>query len=156
MKKSGSKTIGINNICIKQTGLEPMSESNTYIQLLTQFPPRPIASEEELSATQDRIDKLLDKKELSSDERDYLNLLGTLVYEYEQTLEPIPDISGIELLKVLLQESGLKENDLIPIFETELRVSSVLNNQQQLTIQQITQLANLFHISPAAFLPRLS
>ncbi|MEG5064945.1 hypothetical protein QUB33_15110 [Microcoleus sp. B3-A4] len=33
---------------------------------------------------------LLDKGELTSDERDYLNVLGTLVYEYEQTLEPIP------------------------------------------------------------------
>ncbi|WP_333262967.1 MULTISPECIES: hypothetical protein [unclassified Microcoleus] len=45
----------------------------------------------------------MDKGELNRDERDYLNLLETLVYEYEQTLEPIPDIYGIELLKALIE-----------------------------------------------------
>jgi HTH-type transcriptional regulator/antitoxin HigA len=29
-----------------------------------------------------------------------LDLLGTLIYEYEQTQDPIPDIYGVEFLKV--------------------------------------------------------
>jgi hypothetical protein len=81
-----------------------MKNSSAYIELLKIFPPRPITAEEELTATQKAIDSLLDKGELTPDERDYLNVLGTLVYEYEQTLEPIPDIYGIELLKALIEE----------------------------------------------------
>lgn len=52
---------------------------NDYIKLLANFPPRPITSEEELELTQNMIDKLLDQGKLN--EKDYLNVLGALVYE---------------------------------------------------------------------------
>lgn len=128
------------------------SRSNsTYIELLTPFPPRPITSEEELLATQKVIDSLIDYGALTIDEQDYLNVLGTLVYEYEQKYQPIPDIHGVELLKALLFEFNLRQKDLVPIFKTESIVSAVLNGQRQLTATHIRQLANFFHISPAAF-----
>lgn len=58
--------------------------NDAYIELLKRFPPRPITSHEEFVATQKVIDSLIDKQgQLTSDEQDYLNLLGTLVYEYE-------------------------------------------------------------------------
>jgi HTH-type transcriptional regulator/antitoxin HigA len=126
--------------------------SSAYIELLKTFPPRPIASEEELLATQNVIDSLIDRTALTPDEQDYLNVLGTLVYEYEQLHhEPIPDIHGIELIKALLDEFGLRQKDLVPIFKTESIVSAVLNGQRQLTANHIRQLAEFFHISPAAF-----
>jgi len=52
--------------------------TNDYIELLKSFPPRPINSEEELLATQKVIDSLIDRNELTPDEQDYLNVLGTL------------------------------------------------------------------------------
>ena len=58
-----------------------MKNSSAYIELLKTFPPRPITGEEELTATQKAIDSLLDKGELTPDERDYLHVLGTMVYE---------------------------------------------------------------------------
>jgi HTH-type transcriptional regulator/antitoxin HigA len=61
-----------------------------------------IATEEQLLANQEVIDSLIDRAELTTDEQDYLNVLGTLVYEYEQKHQPIPDIHGVELLKALL------------------------------------------------------
>ncbi len=125
---------------------------SAYIELLKTFPPRPIASEEELLATQNVIDSLIDRAELTADEQDYLNVLGTLVYEYEQLHhEPIPDIHGVELIKALLDEFGLRQKDLVPIFKTESIVSAVLNDQRQLTANHIRKLAEFFHISPAAF-----
>ncbi|NEP60035.1 MAG: transcriptional regulator, partial [Symploca sp. SIO2G7] len=65
--------------------------SSAYIELLKTFPPRPISSEEELLATQKIIDLLIDRGTLTPDEQDYLNVLGSLVYEYEQKHEIIPD-----------------------------------------------------------------
>jgi AbrB family looped-hinge helix DNA binding protein len=87
------------------------------------------------------------------DERDYLNLLGTLVYEYEEEHYPMPDIYGVELLKVLLVERGLRQKDLIPVFKTESVVSSVLTGQRKLTASHIQKLAEFFHLSPAVFFP---
>src|SRR5919202_3056268 len=125
---------------------------SAYIELLKSFPPRPISSEEELLANQSVIDSLIDRPELTPDEQDYLNVLGTLVYEYEQLHhEPIPDIHGVELIKALLTEFDLRQKDLVPIFKTESIVSAVLNGQRQLTANHIRKLADFFHISPAAF-----
>jgi len=56
---------------------------------------------------------------LTPDEED-LNVLGTLVYEYEQTQEPVPDIYGIELLKVLIEERDLRQKDLVPYFQNRI------------------------------------
>ncbi len=52
-----------------------MKNSSAYIELLKTFPPRPITAEEELTETQKAIDSLLDKGELTPDERDYLHVL---------------------------------------------------------------------------------
>lgn len=119
--------------------------SSAYIELLKTFPPRPISSEEELLTTQEVIDSLIDRGELTPDEQDYLNVLGTLVYEYEQLHhEPTPDLHGVELIKALLTELDLRQKDLVSIFKTESIVSAVLNGQRQLTANHIRKLADFF------------
>lgn len=125
--------------------------TSDYIELLKSFPPRPITSEEELFATQKVIDSLIDSGNLTPDEQDYLNVLGTLVHEYEEKHYPIPDIYGVELLLALIAEFGVLQKDLVPIFKTESIVSEVLSGQRHLTVNHIHQLAEFFHISPAAF-----
>ncbi|HEY9848027.1 MAG TPA: transcriptional regulator [Leptolyngbyaceae cyanobacterium] len=126
--------------------------NNAYIELIKNFPPRPINSEKELLATQKVIDSLIDRSELTPDEQDYLNVLGSLVYEYQQLHhEPIPDIWGIELIKALLVESNLQPKDLIPILESESVVSEVLSGIRQLTNSYIQKLADFFQMSPDDF-----
>ena len=130
-----------------------LDKPKTYIDLLQAFPPRPIKSESELLATQKVIDSLIDRDPLTPDESDYLNVLETLVYEYEQTQEPIPDIHGVELIKVLIEDNDLRQKDLVPLFTTESIVSDILKNRCKLTTRHIQELAEFFHISPAAFFP---
>lgn len=140
-----TKTIGR-----KTAGL---SSSDRYLELLAKFPPRPIASEEELEAMQAVVDGLLDQVELSEDDRDYLNVLGSLIYEYEEAHCPIPDIYGVELLKVLLMDLGLRQKDLLPIFKTESIISDVLKGKRNFTVGHIEGLAAFFNVSPAVFFP---
>ncbi|BDA72885.1 hypothetical protein CAL7716_070510 [Calothrix sp. PCC 7716] len=129
--------------------------NNAYMELLKTFPPRPITSHEEFIATQKVIDSLIDKEdELTSDEQDYLNILGTLVYEYEEKHVEIPDIYGIDFIKALLLDLNLSAKDLIPIFKTESHVSDVLNGKIDLTVKDISKLADFFKISPAAFVKK--
>ena len=130
-----------------------LTKPKSYIELLQSFPPRPITNEAELSATQAVVDSLLDRPKLTTEEQDYLNVLGTLIYEYEQTLDPLPDIYGVDLLKVLMEEQELRQKDLVPIFKTESIVSAVLHGRRKLTVEHIQKLAEFFYISPAAFFP---
>lgn len=130
------------------TGLR--TPSSYYIELITTFPPRPITNDDELIATQNQINSILDKGKLSQDDRDYLKVLGTLVYDYGDENEPMPTLKGVELLKALLEESNLQPKDLVPICQSESIVLDILNGNRELTASQMKELAAFFHISPTA------
>jgi HTH-type transcriptional regulator/antitoxin HigA len=133
-------------------GNKTLGTPKTYLELITAFPPRKITSEEELAITQNIIDSLLDQERLTTDERDYLHLLGLVVSEYEEENYPVADIYGVELLKVLMTELNLQPKDLMPIFADDTIISDILSGEQPLTIEQIEKLSNFFHVSPSVFL----
>lgn len=102
---------------------------------------------------QEVIDTLLDG-EMTPEKQDYINVLGILVHEYEEKHLSIPDLSGVELLKALINEFSLKQKDLVPIFKTESIVSAILNGQHKFTVEHIEKLADFFNVSPSVFLSR--
>ncbi len=125
----------------------PIAEWEKYIDLVNEFPPRPIRSEEDFVAVQKVVDTLLDAGQLSSDRREYLNLLGMIIHEYEEKTVEIPDIHGIDLLHTPIEEWGLKQKELVPIFKTESIASALLNGHHQLTVEHIEKLSEFstFH-----------
>jgi len=133
--------------------MKTIQKNKKYIELLTEFPPRPIRSQADLDAVQKVIYELIDREKLNADEEDYLSILGTLVHQYEEIHHPIPDIYGVELIEALLEEFELKQKDLVPIFKTESIVSAVLNGHRKLTTEHIEKLATFFYVSPAVFFP---
>ncbi|CCI36094.1 MULTISPECIES: transcriptional regulator [Microcystis] len=130
-----------------------MFATDKYLELLKQYPPRPIDNEEDLEMMQQVINRLLDKPQLTAEEREYLNVLGALIYEYEENQEPIPDIYGLELLKFILEERNLQKQDLLSIFESKSTLDDILDGQQDLTPVYIQKLANFLNISPDLFFP---
>ena len=130
-----------------------MFATDKYLELLKQYPPRPIHNEEDLEMMQEVINRLLDKPQLTAEEREYLNVLGSLIYEYEENQEPIPDIYGIELLKFILEERNLQKQDLLSIFESKSTLDDIFDGLQELTPIYIQKLANFLNISPDLFFP---
>ena len=72
------------------TGKTTLGSPNNqaYIKLLQAFTPRPIASEEDYQTTQKVIDQLIDQGSLTTEEQDYLNVLGCLIRDYEDLYYP--------------------------------------------------------------------
>ncbi len=130
------------------TGLK--TPSSYYLQLVNAFPPRPIVTDAEFTATQTQIHKILDQSSLNQDDRDYLKVLGMLVYDYEEQHEPMPKLQGVELLQALMVESNLQPQDLAPILD-EHSVQAILAQQQQISDRQAEKLAAFFRLSPGAF-----
>ncbi|QGZ92466.1 helix-turn-helix domain-containing protein [Microcystis aeruginosa] len=130
-----------------------MFAPDKYLELLKQYPPRPIDNEEDLEMMQEVINRLLDKPQLTVEEREYLNVLGSLIYEHEENQEPIPDIYGLELLKFILEERNLQKQDLLSIFESKSTLDDILDGLQELTPIYIQKLANFLNISPDLFFP---
>ena len=139
MKGSGKMMIGTNN--------------TVYRDLLMAFPPRPIKTEADYQAVQAQIDQLIDQADLSLAEQDYLDLLGTLLWEYEARHENRADyaLRGVALIKGLMELHNLKQQDLTPIFKTKSITSAVLNGKRQLTAEHIKRLAVFFNIQHSLF-----
>lgn len=113
----------------------------------------PIKSKEELNLAIKTINSLLDKPLLTQEERDYLNALGDLVYKYEKELDIIPDISGVEMLKVLMVEHELAIEDLEGALKDKTIVGKILK-QEAFLIEELEEIAKFFRVSPLVFLPK--
>lgn len=109
--------------------------------------PSKITNEAELVATQERIDSILDKRNITQDDKDYLRVLGTLVYDYEQQHEPMPVPKGIDMIEALLEESNQEPQDLVAIIGTETNVEDILSGKRAPSQDEIEKLANFFKIS---------
>ncbi len=125
----------------------------TYPELLHAFLPRPIRGESDYQAVQTEVDRLIDRGDLSADEVDYLDLLGTLILEYEHRHEDHAhyELRGVELIKGLVELHGLRLMDLIPIFKTKSIASAILNRHRRLTAEHINRLALYFGLPHSLF-----
>ncbi|MFN8490373.1 MAG: hypothetical protein U0350_22485 [Caldilineaceae bacterium] len=134
------------------------TNKQTYEQLLIAFLPRAIKDKNDYAAVQKEIDRLIDQDDLSPAEQDYLDLLGTLLWEYEVRTEPEEhyELRGIAFIKGLMDLHGLKQKDLLPIFKTKSIISAVLSGQRKLTAEHINRLAAFFHLPHTLFFEPIS
>jgi HTH-type transcriptional regulator/antitoxin HigA len=111
-----------------------------------------IRNEHEYHAAVKRMNELLD--EIGTNEKhplySLLDTLGTLIHAYEDEHYPMPESSGAEVLRFLMDENGLTQSDL-PEVGSQGVVSEVLKGKRELNVRQIRALAHKFKISPAAF-----
>jgi HTH-type transcriptional regulator/antitoxin HigA len=124
-----------------------------YLELVRQVPLRPICSEAELDRAIAMIDALLDQTQRDADEEDYLDVLSDLVEKYEDEHDPMPPVSGAEMLRFLIKSQGTTQARVAS--ETriaESTISEVLAGKRELNRKHIEALARHFHVSPAVFM----
>ena len=79
-----------------------------------------------------------------------LDTLGTIIHAYEEKHHPIPECSGVEALKFLMEEHQLEPVDLPNLGPSDV-VLEILNGERDLTVPHIRTLAERFQVSPAVF-----
>lgn len=127
--------------------------TDSYLNLIREFPLRSIRSERELDAAQAVLDRLLRNPRDAGSEQ-YLGALTDLIEVYEDKAHPIPDASEAEVLRTLMTSNGLSQSSLArQVGISQSTISAVLAETRTLTKDQVVLLANYFHLSPAAFLP---
>lgn len=111
-----------------------------------------IRNEREYVAAVKRLNELLD--EIGDNEKhslySLLDTLGTLIHAYEEEHYPIPEASGVDVLRFLMEEHKLTQSDL-PEVGSQGVVSEILNGRRELNVRQVRALAKRFNVSSAAF-----
>ena len=111
-----------------------------------------VRNEDEYDRAVECLNHLLD--EVGTDEQHplytLLDTLGTLLHAYEEQHHPIPECSGVDVLRSLMEENSLTQSDL-PEVGSQGVISDILRGKRGLNVRQIRVLAKRFQVSPAVF-----
>jgi len=111
-----------------------------------------IDSEADYRRARHALDELTD--EVGSNERHprarLMDTLATLMHAWEEQHHPIPKAPPRKVLAYLMEEHGLKQQDLTEA-GTQGIVSEILSGKRELNVRQIRLLARRFGVSPAVF-----
>ncbi len=80
-----------------------------------------------------------------------LDMVGSLISDYETANIPEPKGTAIGCLKYLMQEHGLKQKDLTELGSPGV-ISEILSGKRELNKRQIKALSARFGCSPAIFI----
>ncbi len=124
-----------------------------YLDLVRQFPLRPLRTAADLDAAVAVIDAILDRPRLTAPNQDYLDVLSDLVEAYEAEAVPMRPVGDAELLRFLIEQKGVTQATVAAgAGIAESTVSAVLAGKRKLNRGQIAGLARYFHVEAGTFL----
>lgn len=124
-----------------------------YLDLVRQFPLRPLRSAADLDAAVSIIDTLIDRPRLTAPEQDYLDVLSDLVEAYETEAVPMRPVGDAELLRFLIEQKGVTQAAVATgAGIAESTISAVLAGKRKLNRTQIGGLGRYFRVEPGTFL----
>ncbi len=127
----------------------------TYAQLFSWYPIKSIRGEAEYDAAVKIAGALAIYNHLNEDQERYLDTISTLIEAYEDDHVPFawPEMSGIEMLKGLIEEHGMTIADFARLIGVHRSLGTrILNGERNLTVGHIRILADRFKVSPKLFM----
>ncbi|HLG19569.1 MAG TPA: transcriptional regulator [Bdellovibrionota bacterium] len=138
-----------------------------YMSLVKSFPLVPITNQSEHTAAVEVAKKVSEhlnqNEELAVETKkvmmSYLETLSGLIEGYEKKRYPGlgRNVKGVDVLRFLMEEHGLKQTDLAETMGGQSVVSELLAGKRgrELNRKQIETLSRRFHVSPSVFFDRV-
>jgi len=123
-----------------------------YMKLVERFPLTSIRDHSHLAEAIAVLDHLLDQMPLTEGEELYLAGLTDLVESYEDRHVVMPRVSGVEMLRHLMEANDLRQKDLVQLLGTPSIVSEVLSGKRGLALSHIQKLSQHFGLPADVFL----
>ena len=113
---------------------------------------KPIRTHEDHQEALGQIEALIaTDPELGSEDSDRLQVLATLVEEYEKRNFPLDRPDPVEAIRFRMEARGLRHADLMAYIGSRSKVSEILNRKRPLSLPMIRALAKGLEI-PAGIL----
>jgi HTH-type transcriptional regulator/antitoxin HigA len=87
-----------------------------------------------------------------STEADELALLLVLIKDYEDKHIHMPVINPIDVIKMKMEERGMKAKDLESIIGSKGHISSILSGRREITLKMAQRLKDYFQLPAEIFL----
>lgn len=123
-----------------------------YGLLLAKYKPKVIITEKENEEAIAFAQELEHRSYLTIEEEILLELLYVLIEQFETKNYPIPEGNSLEILKHLMIENEIKQEDLVGIIGSRGVVSEVVNGKRSISKNQAKSLAEFFKVSVELFI----
>jgi len=120
------------------------SSQQTYTELLVQYQPKPIKTEEEYQKALKIVEGMMSLK-LTEAETALFQLLVLLIEKYEESHYPMGESTPIATLSSLIHEFDVEPSSLVEVFGSIELVEEVVNDQGKITQSQAESLAKFFN-----------
>lgn len=118
-----------------------------YGRLLARTLPKAIETEQEHERLLAEVDRLMSKGDtLSPEQGALLDLMVVLIEAYEEKHYPMPLSSPHTKVRTLMEERGLRQDDLVPVLGSKGRVSELLSGKRAPSKAQAKALAEFFGV----------
>lgn len=123
-----------------------------YGRLLAKTQPKVIETDSEFEAMVERLEQLdFAARSLRPEERALQELLAKLIEDYDARKHPLPALAPRKMLSFLMEQRGLRQRDLIPVFGSSSVASSVFNGKREISKSHARKLAGFFGVSTELF-----
>jgi HTH-type transcriptional regulator/antitoxin HigA len=129
-------------------------DPRAYGGLLAEYLPGIIKNERENERMIELAGRLIKKgdKKRSPEENRLLDLIVTLIEDFEDRAYPIRQTSPVVALRELMREHELKQTDMTDIFGSQGTVSQVLNGKREISKAQARKLSERFKLPIDVFI----
>lgn len=127
-------------------------ETNAYSNLLSQYVPQVIETEEEYDRVLAIVEQLTFAKNRTLEQKALHKLLVTLIEIYEAENYPMDESTPHEILQHLMEASGTRQADLLAIIGSSGVVSEVVNGKRSISKAQAKALGEYFKVSASLFI----
>jgi HTH-type transcriptional regulator/antitoxin HigA len=133
--------------------MEEMAVINelSYGELLAKTLPRVIETDEENERLIRELETLDSLAERTPEQKSLAELLTILIERFEQRYE-LGHASPLEALKSLMEDRGLRQRDLVPVFGSSSVTSDVLRGKREISKQHARHLAGYFNVPVSLFI----
>jgi HTH-type transcriptional regulator / antitoxin HigA len=126
-----------------------------YGHLLAKTVPKIIETRDEFDRYVETMEALDCRAEsgppLSREEETLLALLERLVQDYDERV-PLPDLEPAAVIRFLMEQKGLRQADLLPVFGSRSVASDVITGKREPSKNHIRKLAEFFRVRADVFL----
>ena len=89
---------------------------------------------------------------LTPEEENLAELMTLLIRDFEESRYPLGHAEPLEAVRILMENRGLRQRDLIPVFGSSSVASDVLNGKRSISKAHARKLAEFFHVTPSLFI----
>ena len=106
---------------------------------------KPIRTDDEYEAAIREVERLWEAQPGTQD-HDRLEVVATLVDQYESSRWPIGEPDPVEAIRFFIAQAGRTQNDLADVLGSRSRASEILHRQRRLTLPMIRKLTRAWSI----------